>query len=208
MFDDGFQSAYDNGFPIVNEFGFKASTHLLSDFIGTPEYFDVAAMNVLKGQGHEIGAHTKTHPHLPQISEEDAREEIEGSKSDLEDLGINVETFVYPFGEVNESIKGLVQNAGFKGARGTEEGFNDGNSDRYDLLAFDVQFQTLDSTKELVDQVEQNGKWLILIFHRVGESGEYNVSEEFLHEVLEHVADSGVEVITMGQGLDLLNEIE
>lgn len=66
----------------------------------------------------EIGAHTMTHPLLDQVSVEEAKNEIENSKSYLEKL-INQEVpmFSYPRGLFNQKVKDIVKNAGFLGAR-------------------------------------------------------------------------------------------
>ena len=68
----------------------------------------------------EIGAHTRSHVNLATQSDEKQKEEIEGSKQDLERiLGSNVESFSYPFGTLshytNWSVK-CVKGAGFSNA--------------------------------------------------------------------------------------------
>lgn len=68
----------------------------------------------------EIGAHTLTHPHLTKISPAEAKREITGSKTYLEDyLGKKVLSFCYPAGYYNEEIIPMVQQAGFRIARTT-----------------------------------------------------------------------------------------
>lgn len=47
----------------------------------------------------DIGGHTRTHPNLKSLSDEEALAEIQGNKNDLEDLlGQEIEVFAYPFG--------------------------------------------------------------------------------------------------------------
>jgi peptidoglycan/xylan/chitin deacetylase (PgdA/CDA1 family) len=75
--------------------------------------------------GIEVGAHTRTHPDLTKIPSEQAREEIEGSKHDLErKLDVPVHVFSYPFGEYNEHVQTLVQQAGFLGTCSSNSGLN------------------------------------------------------------------------------------
>lgn len=70
----------------------------------------------------EIGAHSMTHPHLPKISREEARKELAESKKWIEELTDAACTmFCYPKGEHNESTERLAAEAGFVGARTTEE---------------------------------------------------------------------------------------
>jgi peptidoglycan/xylan/chitin deacetylase (PgdA/CDA1 family) len=67
---------------------------------------------------HEIGAHTLNHAHLTLIPPSEAKTEIEGSKSYLEDItGKKINMFCYPFGEFNGDTKQIIKAAGFIGAR-------------------------------------------------------------------------------------------
>lgn len=71
---------------------------------------------------HEIGAHTITHPRLTRIPEPDARREIDESKQWVEELtGKPCTLFCYPYGEMDDRIAHMVQDAGFSGARTVEQ---------------------------------------------------------------------------------------
>jgi peptidoglycan/xylan/chitin deacetylase (PgdA/CDA1 family) len=62
----------------------------------------------------ELGAHTRHHPMLPQLSLERQREEIISSKKDLEELlDRQVEGFAYPNGRATEDAKQIAREAGF-----------------------------------------------------------------------------------------------
>jgi peptidoglycan/xylan/chitin deacetylase (PgdA/CDA1 family) len=65
--------------------------------------------------GIEFGAHTMNHVDLTKVEVSEAKEEIEGSRTALEQLlGKKVTAFAYPYGSVNETVKELVKKAGFK----------------------------------------------------------------------------------------------
>lgn len=71
----------------------------------------------------EIGAHTRTHPHLSTLGEEQQREEIAGSRRELEEqLETRVTSFSYPHGDASAVTKRLVADAGFTLACTTESG--------------------------------------------------------------------------------------
>ena len=73
--------------------------------------------------GHQIGAHTRTHPVLTEIPAARAREEIAGSKKALEDrFGFAVKHFCYPYGEVSPAVRDMVTEAGFETAVTTAPG--------------------------------------------------------------------------------------
>ena len=52
----------------------------------------------LVAQGHEVGAHSVSHPMLAQLDEKRCREEIHNSINCLESIGVPVSSFAYPFG--------------------------------------------------------------------------------------------------------------
>lgn len=63
----------------------------------------------------EIGSHTHHHPNLDEISNEDARNEIEESKKIIEQkLNYRVKSIAFPDGAYNESIKQLSMLAGYE----------------------------------------------------------------------------------------------
>jgi peptidoglycan/xylan/chitin deacetylase (PgdA/CDA1 family) len=69
-------------------------------------------------EGMEFGAHTVTHPLLPSIPLDEAREEIAGSKAELEArLHAPIRHFAYPNPgdgtHASTAVKGLVGAAGF-----------------------------------------------------------------------------------------------
>ena len=71
---------------------------------------------------HTIGAHTLRHVHLPDVSQVEARQEIEGSKSWVEQItGKECTSFCYPYGDYSSSVAALVKEAGFKDARTTKQ---------------------------------------------------------------------------------------
>lgn len=72
-------------------------------------------------QKFEIGAHTLTHPRLPEVGDATAAHEIRGSKLALEAIiGRPVVTFCYPGGEYRGAHLAMVQQAGFHYARTVE----------------------------------------------------------------------------------------
>lgn len=57
----------------------------------------------------ELGSHTRTHPILDKIPEDQLIEEIAGSKQDLESLtGRSIESFCYPNGNHDDVVSNLV----------------------------------------------------------------------------------------------------
>jgi peptidoglycan/xylan/chitin deacetylase (PgdA/CDA1 family) len=134
-FDDGYEDNYRNAFPLLKKYGFKAVIYALGDNAITYNTWDVpngeprqALMdNVMRLEmqqwGIEFGSHTLSHADLTAVSKEQAEEEIRQSKLNLEkDLGQAVISFANPYGNTNEAIKTLIQQAGYKYAVATDTG--------------------------------------------------------------------------------------
>lgn len=99
--------------------------------------------------GMTIGAHTVTHPNLPNAGLDDARREIAGSKARLErELDATVTMFSYPNGGAERymtpEIARLVRDAGFEAATTSWNGFAGGRSDPYALERIQVSEATSD----------------------------------------------------------------
>ena len=82
----------------------------------------------------EIGAHTMTHPKLTKISEREAYNEIVYSKKYLEKLTKDkIKCFCYPGGFYDKKVRKLVKEAGFIGARTTEQIITNPQNDFFKL---------------------------------------------------------------------------
>lgn len=94
---------------------------------------DWDVLRQLAREGVALGAHTRTHPLMDQISIEDARDEVIGSIRDLErEIGSVLPIFAYPGGGFNEEIIKILKLAGIRIAFTTVRGIN--NMGEVDLL--------------------------------------------------------------------------
>lgn len=105
--------------------------------------------------GMTIGAHTVTHPNLPNAGPIDARAEIVGSKARLErELDAPVTMFSYPNGGAERymtpEVARLVRDAGFDAATTSWNGFAGAQSDVYAL----ERVQVSEPLEELVFALE------------------------------------------------------
>jgi peptidoglycan/xylan/chitin deacetylase (PgdA/CDA1 family) len=125
-FDDGYRNNYNNAVPILKKYELPACfflttglmSHVPEKALTTGSVWKYAGMTwnevkALRNMGFEIGAHTCSHPNLLQIPLEMARNEIIGSKKELEQvLGETIEYFAYPGGRkrihYDDAIKAIV----------------------------------------------------------------------------------------------------
>lgn len=118
-FDDGFVNFSASAWPQLRDAGLPATVFLVSGHVGGTNAWGgqrVPGIPVLPlmswdeaghcaSEGANIGAHSRTHPHLPAITASDARAEMEGGRQDLcNRLGVPVSAFAYPYGDVSPAV--------------------------------------------------------------------------------------------------------
>jgi peptidoglycan/xylan/chitin deacetylase (PgdA/CDA1 family) len=109
-FDDAYADLGKAAFPALLEVGFSAVVFVVTGSVGETNRWDAATggthailtadqIREWSERGIAFGAHTRTHPDLTRLPEADVRQEMAGSKADLEAvLGRNVRSFAYPYG--------------------------------------------------------------------------------------------------------------
>lgn len=127
--DDGYRDNLEVAAPLLARHGFPATLFLVSQRLGAANDWDreppigarplmsAAEASEMRAMGHELGAHTRTHCSLPDAGDEEVVEQVTGSLRDLEaELGIEVRSFAYPYGRLDERAVGAARAAGFEGA--------------------------------------------------------------------------------------------
>ena len=88
----------------------------------------------LQRAGMTIASHSRTHPNLTKVSDSQLREEVLGSRQDLQKmLGVAPDLFAYPYGSWNRRVAAAVQAAGYRAARAYPGGAWNDVTDRYAL---------------------------------------------------------------------------
>ena len=109
-----------------------------ADFESEKIYPDRHALDIMDikemAKNVDFQPHTQFHPILPQCTETECRQEIIGSKTDLEKLlGIECSHFSYPNGDYTEREIEIVKAGGFRSARTTDIGWNTLKTPPYQL---------------------------------------------------------------------------
>lgn len=123
-FDDGYRDFYYAAWPVLKKHGFKATSYVITDFIGWDAYMTWPMLQELNASGQvEIGAHTRSHSDLRALSKDRRWDEIVGSKAILEEgLGTPVVSFCYPAGYYNAEAVADVKRAAYLTAVTTQGG--------------------------------------------------------------------------------------
>ena len=133
--DDGYVDNLEFAMPVLQRYGFTATCYVVSSLVGQYNVWDADRLGVRKPMmtgdqlrawhdgGMEVGAHTRTHVRLSQCTEQQQRDEVHGSKAELEDrLGLRIGQFCYPYGDHDDRAVDAVRNAGFDAATTTHRG--------------------------------------------------------------------------------------
>jgi peptidoglycan/xylan/chitin deacetylase (PgdA/CDA1 family) len=142
-FDDAYRSVGRLAFPLLSELGVPATVFAPTGFVddpvprgwdGTHEWAGTAfaaeiavmgwsGLEELAEAGWEIGSHTRTHPRLTELDDQTLRDELGGSREELEArLGRPCRSLAYPYGDVDRRVAKAAGEAGYSAAGGVLPG--------------------------------------------------------------------------------------
>jgi peptidoglycan/xylan/chitin deacetylase (PgdA/CDA1 family) len=105
-FDDGRKTQFTQAKPILDKFGFKATFYIVCNYVeNKPGFMNWNEVKQLYQEGYDIGSHSMNHADLSKLSKKDLKIEIGKSKKCLEDHGIGVTSFAYPFNKGSNDKK-------------------------------------------------------------------------------------------------------
>ncbi|WP_050608386.1 polysaccharide deacetylase family protein [Clostridium niameyense] len=113
--DDGYVDNYENAYPIIKEFGFKAAIFdVTSNIDKNPKTITSKQIKEMNDNGITIASHTVNHDQLDILSYEKQLETMKKSKEDLEKiLGKKVNYIAYPYGKWNKDTLKAAKEAGY-----------------------------------------------------------------------------------------------
>jgi len=208
FFDDAFKNQYEAALPVLLEYNYKATFGVITDYIGTGrdlmEYMGAGELEDLAKYGMDIASHTKTHAELTKLSDEQLREEIIESKKDLEGMGFEVSTLVYPYYEWDERAIKYAITANYTCARcgWTKDSVympttNDTKA-RYHVTAWQISNQDMNSFKLIVDKAGPNSV-VCLTYHLISDEGPETTSTPIANfkEQMAYLKNAGYTVIPL-----------
>jgi len=136
-FDDAYRSVLELGFPVLSELGLPGTVFVPTAFAGSeapmawpgidhwldgpherelrPMSWD--ALRELAGSGWEIGSHTHTHAHLPQLDDVPLSQELSHSRRECEQrLGVPCRSLAYPYSDHDRRVAEASRAAGYEAA--------------------------------------------------------------------------------------------
>ncbi len=138
-FDDAYRSVRKLALPILKELGLPGTVFAPTRFAGGGRLASWSGVDVYLGGadehelavmswqeladmasiGWEVGSHTRSHPRLTQLEDEELMEELEGSREDCErQLGGACHSVAYPYGDTDARVIATAAKAGYVAAAG------------------------------------------------------------------------------------------
>jgi peptidoglycan/xylan/chitin deacetylase (PgdA/CDA1 family) len=203
-FDDGWQSQYTNGLPILNSYNVKGTFFLVSGFLNTPNYLTTAQAKAIEQAGNEIGSHTVNHPDLTTLSAAQLTYQLAQSKQTLESLFGPIRNFASPYGAYNDQVIAAIKHY-YNSHRSTDAGYN--SKDNFDI--YNIRTQTVLSTTTVqeidswIAQAQHDKTWLVLLIHEVNTSGDlYSITPQDFNTVLQYIKSIKIRTLTVQQALN------
>ncbi len=141
-FDDGYESALTEAWPVLKKRGFPFAIFIYPSYIGrgrgSMSWKQVADLDQA---GVTVGSHSMTHPVLTRTQGKSNAEyqkwlarELKGSRDTLEKrLGHAVDLLAYPFGAFDRSVEDAAKAAGYRACFLVNAGVNDSATSIYQL---------------------------------------------------------------------------
>ena len=139
--DDADESFFEIAWPLFKKNNIPVTLFVTTGTIvnNNKNYLNWDEIRKLKEEGVTIGAHSHTHAHMPDLSIDEVKKEIEiSNKIFLRELGEIPSLFAYPYGETSNEIIDLIKNYKFKVAFGQHSGIINETSNMYYLPRFSL----------------------------------------------------------------------
>ncbi len=153
-FDDGFADFYINAYPVLKHYNYPSIVYVVTGLVGKdnkwdPEkevqkpLMDWKTVAEMSRNGVQFGSHSRSHPQLTKLSGDALRDELVGSKKELEDrLGRPIDHFCYPYGDNDERVRAEVRKAGYQYAVITQRGHVEKDYDPFALRRIPIKLIT------------------------------------------------------------------
>lgn len=203
-FDDAWISQYQEALPLLERYKIFATFYILTGSLDKPDYMTRDQVLALHKAGHEIGAHTVTHPDLNTLSLFQVEQELKNSKQFLEDLIKKpVPNFAAPYGSASNKVLELIRKF-FKSNRSISFGLNTKNTlDQFKIRALPISTGTTFSEIEhFLEDVAKYNAWAVLIYHRIdAQANQMSITLTEFETHLKEIQNRNLTTLTIQEAL-------
>ncbi|MBA4420731.1 MAG: hypothetical protein C0391_06260 [Anaerolinea sp.] len=122
-FDDGDLDVYENAFPIMQRLGFVGTFYIVSNRLQVKDFVTPAQLREMIAAGWEIGSHSHSHLDLTQNHNAINSEALGSKKILTAAIGRPINSFAYPFGQIDQVVGNHVSAYGYTNAVGLGIGY-------------------------------------------------------------------------------------
>jgi peptidoglycan/xylan/chitin deacetylase (PgdA/CDA1 family) len=211
FFDDGFINQYEVAWPVLRQYGFRATFGIITGSIGKGHdlwaYMDKKQLKDLAAGGMDIASHTRTHLDLTaNLTDERLRQEIGDSKKELEGMGFRVSTMVYPYYAWDDRVVACVREAGYTCARAgwcQERAYSLATTNvtaRYHVFSWQITNQDMANFKTYLKEAGPD-RLVGLTYHFIADDGPASTSTPVasFQEQMAYLTGAGYTVVPLPQ---------
>jgi peptidoglycan/xylan/chitin deacetylase (PgdA/CDA1 family) len=212
-FDDAYASNYTKAYPLIKAKDMVATSYINSNNINSDNKLTSAQIQELYANKWDIANHTKTHPHLNLLTQEEVENEFKKCKVVLDSLGVNRASnhVAYPFGEQNATILKAMSTWGGKTGRITGgSGFGLYEQGVYYLgFPYKINARVIANTTSLEvaktyvnTAVRLNCASILLVFHNIVDSNatdDYDWLTSDFGALLDFIESLGLQTLTIDE---------
>ncbi|HEY6802588.1 MAG TPA: polysaccharide deacetylase family protein [Pyrinomonadaceae bacterium] len=125
-FDDGFRDNLTVALPLLEKYNLPMTLFVTAGFVNTPNYLSRAEVHeISKHPLITIGAHGLLHRHFTKLSRTEAKFELVESRRLLEEMtGTKIDLMAWPYGECNDELEEMSDEAGYRASWSVWKGHN------------------------------------------------------------------------------------
>jgi len=200
-FDDSLTSHYTEAFPIMREYGYCGTVYTITGEIGSAGSLSLSEMNEMYDYGWEFASHTVSHEPLTDQSYPEVESEIGNSKRWLRENGFRRGSnhFSPPYRSYDEEILDIAMDYYYT-STGSQEAGCVGQRFASTGLLHRFHGDNKDNVKNIIEiLVDEDipANLAILTYHALGKEDWISTSD--FEEIVEHVAEHDIEVITVDE---------
>jgi hypothetical protein len=205
--DDAWLSQYLTAYPILKQNGFPGTIAVPTEAVEKPGYVNWAQLRILQGSNWEITNHGNSHDcSMQNWDRTKIANDLNEATLLLWENQLTSDIFVTPCGVDSQTLREEAEKS-FIGYRTVDPGFNSlNNIDSYRLKVKNIDTDvTVTEIKNWIDEAKVSKSWLILVFHKVGETSsaqegeKYNISKGDFESIINYIKTQNIKVVVPSQ---------